>query len=83
METTERKLLLLQTVDLVLGGASVCNLTGREFQKSEESLADRVASFYRQQHIHLSIADRDVARQAAVPAGIRLKLPANAGSDVL
>ena len=34
-------------------------------------------------HIHLSITDRDVARQTAVPAGIKLKLPANAGLDVL
>lgn len=50
METTERKLLLLQTVDFVLNGASVCNLTGQEFQKSEESLVDRVASFYQQQY---------------------------------
>ena len=38
METTERKLLLLQTVDFVLNGVSVCNLTGQEFQKSEDSL---------------------------------------------
>lgn len=34
-------------------------------------------------YIHLSIADRDVTRQTAVPAGIKLKLPANAGLDVL
>lgn len=34
-------------------------------------------------HIHLSITDRDVVRQTIVPAGIKLKLPANAGSDVL
>ena len=34
-------------------------------------------------YIHLSIADRDVLRQTVAPAGIKLKLPANAGSDVL
>ena len=50
METTELKLLLLQTVDFVLNGSSVCDLTGQEFQKSEESLVDRVTAFYQRQY---------------------------------
>ena len=50
METSESKILLLQTVDFVLNGPSVCDLTGQEFQKSTESLVDRVALFYQQRY---------------------------------
>lgn len=41
---------LQRVVDFVLGGEPVATLTGQEFQKSEESLIDRVTRFFAEEY---------------------------------